>query len=97
VKVACKRAFVYRRPITSPLLLRIVFFMPRPKSLKGPVGCVTHDKRPDIDNLSKAVMDAMTGIAFKDDGIIASLHAEKWYAEKDHRHTGAQVRLFLLD
>lgn len=37
--------------------------------------------RPDIDNLVKAVTDALNGILWKDDSQIVSLSAEKRYGE----------------
>jgi len=42
------------------------------------------DKRPDIDNLAKSVIDGLNNIAFKDDGQIADLHITK------HYHSGEQ-------
>jgi len=39
------------------------------------------DKRPDIDNLAKSVIDGLNDIAFRDDGQIAMLHIQKRYCE----------------
>ena len=41
------------------------------------------DKRPDIDNLAKAVIDGLNGIAFNDDAQIADLHVTKKYHAGD--------------
>lgn len=38
------------------------------------------DKKPDIDNYEKAVLDACTGILFKDDGQIAVSVTQKIYS-----------------
>lgn len=38
------------------------------------------EKRPDLDNYIKAVLDASNGILFKDDGQIAVLSAQKLYS-----------------
>lgn len=38
------------------------------------------DKKPDLDNYVKAILDAINGIAYKDDGQIASLNAVKVYS-----------------
>lgn len=36
-----------------------------------------HDRRPDVDNLAKAVMDALKGIAWKDDAQVCQLSVGK--------------------
>lgn len=41
-----------------------------------------HRQRPDIDNLAKAVLDAMTGIVWADDAQIIELRITKRWAEK---------------
>lgn len=44
--------------------------MPRPKNMiwkKRPMPRVPHVKKPDSDNLIKAVKDALTGILWRDD------------------------------
>lgn len=40
------------------------------------------DKRPDLDNYLKAVMDASNGILYKDDGQIAVIACQKLYSMK---------------
>ena len=39
--------------------------------------------RPDIDNLVKSVMDGLNGVAYKDDGQVAMVHAQKEYSDED--------------
>jgi Holliday junction resolvase RusA-like endonuclease len=82
---------IYRRPpITEPVHLRVSFFLPKPKSLKIEEGRDTpHVKKPDVDNLLKATMDAMTdGGVWKDDALVFATSADKWYAREK---TGAQI------
>lgn len=38
-----------------------------------------HTHKPDIENCAKAVMDALTGIVYKDDSQVAWLHITKKY------------------
>lgn len=38
-----------------------------------------HTTRPDVDKLARAVLDALTGIAFRDDGQVAELSARKTF------------------
>lgn len=40
-------------------------------------------KKPDIDNIVKIVLDAMNGVAFKDDIQITKLDVEKVYSEDE--------------
>lgn len=40
-------------------------------------------KRPDVDNVAKAIVDALNGIVFRDDRNIIKLVVEKRYAPED--------------
>lgn len=35
--------------------------------------------KPDCDNVSKIILDALNGVAFKDDSQVVGLWVEKWY------------------
>lgn len=48
-----------------PCLVHLHFVMPRPKSERKATR--PHTKRPDFDKLSRAVLDALTGVAYHDD------------------------------
>jgi Holliday junction resolvase RusA-like endonuclease len=89
-KEIVRTAFVpfHKPPITNPVRLRVSFFLPRPKAMKGETA-VPHTKKPDVDNLLKAVMDSMTvaGV-WKDDALVYATEAGKWYAAGK---TGAQI------
>lgn len=67
--------------------LKITFFLPIPESTKGTkrekLYGIAHNIRPDIDNLSKGVMDAL----FEKDSVVCDLHAMKFYI-----HDGTQPR-----
>lgn len=43
-------------------------------------GMIKPTKKPDVDNIAKAVCDALNGIAYKDDSQIVKLTVEKYYA-----------------
>lgn len=64
---------------TGPVRVRLRFFLPRPKSLSSQV-TRAHTKRPDIDKLSRAVLDALTGVLWADDSQVCSLTCRKSYA-----------------
>lgn len=71
--------------ITGPLRVSILFVLPRPDSRrrrKDPDGLIWHDRRPDCDNLVKAVTDALSR-HWLDDAQICDLRAAKCYAERN--------------
>ena len=72
----------------GPLYMILHFQLPRPKSL--PKKVVHHVKKPDIDNLAKACLDGLKGIAFRDDSQIVRLAATKEY------HTAPGVRVEII-
>ena len=41
-----------------------------------------YTKRPDIDNLAKAILDGLNGIAYTDDNQVAELEIQKLYSDK---------------
>ena len=43
-------------------------------------GAVGHTGRPDLDNIAKAVSDALDGIVYDDDGQVIELRTKKKYA-----------------
>lgn len=57
-------------PIRGPVALRIVFFFPRLKAARSHARA-WKTTRPDLDNLEKAVMDALSGVAYVDDRQVA--------------------------
>jgi Holliday junction resolvase RusA-like endonuclease len=89
-KEIVRTAFVAinKPPIVKPIRLRVGFFLPRPKAMKGEAA-VPHTKKPDVDNLLKAVMDSMTTAGvWKDDALVYATEAIKWYTAGK---TGAQI------
>ncbi len=75
-----------RQLLNGPVAIRAEFYLPRPKRLmrrSDPAGPIAHTARPDIDNLSKSLLDAWRGMVWRDDAQIHVLLASKSYAEKD--------------
>jgi len=89
-------AFVHRiagvTTITGPVRLALTFSMPRPKS--GPNRLTEwHTCKPDLDNLAKAVMDALTAAcAWQDDSQVCEMTVMKKYGEP-----GVNVILFRFE
>lgn len=42
-----------------------------------------HTSKPDVDNLVKALMDGLNGVAWEDDCQVVSIDAHKYWAEFD--------------
>lgn len=81
--------------------MRIVFVMPRPSNMiwkKKPMDIVEHTKKPDKDNLEKAVKDALTGIVWVDDSQVWSSQTFKVIASgRDRPHVSIKIREQTLD
>jgi len=69
-----------RAPLDGPVALRLEFVMPRPKSTPKR-STPPAIRRPDVDKLARAVLDALTGVVVGDDSQIVDLHATKRLAE----------------
>lgn len=65
------------RKLEGPLEATLVFTRVPPKKPLHPKWLVT---TPDTDNLQKAVLDALNGIAYHDDSTIVRITAEKTYS-----------------
>ena len=81
-----------KRIITGPVHLSVTFFMPIPKGMKvNEDEFIPHIKKPDTDNLLKAVMDSLTQIGvWKDDSQVYSTEAVKGYGRGP---TGARIKI----
>ena len=68
------------------IMVDIEFRIPIPQSYskkkKAELEWTPHNKKPDLDNLVKAVLDALNGVAFEDDSLISDINASKTYAEE---------------
>jgi crossover junction endodeoxyribonuclease RusA len=66
--------------------LVLIFRRPRPKSHTGAKGNLKPSApswpttKPDIDKLARAVLDALTGVAYRDDSQVVRLEASKRFA-----------------
>lgn len=76
----------YRFPDDTPLQITVRAFFSIPK--RTPKKRITlllanqirPTKKPDIDNITKAVLDALNGVAYKDDAAIVQFSVEKYYS-----------------
>ena len=79
----------YKRPEVSenPFKTKILAEFKPPKSLskKKQMQLIgkPYLKKPDMDNIIKAILDSLNGLAYKDDNQIVSINAEKKYGLAD--------------
>ncbi|HNQ90986.1 MAG TPA: RusA family crossover junction endodeoxyribonuclease [Verrucomicrobiota bacterium] len=84
------------KPIDLAVAVHLRFHMPRPRGHYGRAGLKAsapehHVGKPDVDNLAKAVLDALVAIGFlQDDRFVRSLLVTKRYA---NTAPGCDVRL----
>lgn len=78
-------------PILNAVLLEVTFKFPRPATHYGTGKNINklklsapehHLKRPDCDNLVKFIMDALSGVYWKNDSQIIKLDVYKTYTER---------------
>src|SRR4030095_5676740 len=70
-----------RRPWLGPIRLMAEFQLPAPGSVpKYKRGWLPHIKRPDIDKLTRALLDPLKGIVWGDDSQVCYLTVNKVYA-----------------
>lgn len=76
-------------PSTQPVRVELQFWFERPKTVKRDHMSV----KPDLDKLSRSVLDAITGGILKDDSQVVILNARKEYGDKP----GVLIRVMTLD
>jgi len=84
-------------PWDGPLCVNVTVHMPRPqahfskKTGLKPNAPKFHISKPDVDNLTKSILDALTNLGvWKDDSIVADHAIKKVYA---NGQTGAQIEI----
>lgn len=103
-------AYTYRfqqEQWTGPVMVELNFYVSRPKShhvandparpkkAKAPEWPLS---KPDLDKLTRAVLDAMTDAGvWRDDSQVWSIAASKFYAGVGHTVPGVAVRAFHKD
>lgn len=72
------------------LIVNLVFGLPIPKSTSKSKtelmanGTIRPTKKPDVDNLAKAVMDGLNGVAWADDSQVVRISIYKEYAKEPY-------------
>lgn len=88
-------------PLDGPVVVTIDCYFPRPKSHFGTgrnagiikaTAPMSHIQRPDMDKLQRAILDALTGIAWHDDSQVVRIVAAKHWSEP-HLNPGAHITI----
>lgn len=82
VRLAFTEKYPGHVPIEGPIALQVTAYFEPPKSMrfKGVVELTPHTKRPDADNVLKAIADGLSGVAFRDDSQVAHAVCRKAYS-----------------
>lgn len=70
----------------NPVRIELIFAFNKPKTVKREHPSV----KPDIDKLCRNVLDAGTGLLFKDDALVVIMNARKTYSPRE----GVLVRCY---
>jgi Holliday junction resolvase RusA-like endonuclease len=87
VKTIAQQAMQGKQLLEGKLQMRIIanFKIPNTISKKKHEdmcnGNIRPIKRPDIDNIAKAIADSLNNIVYKDDSQIVTIIASKWYSD----------------
>ena len=89
-KIYARQAMAGRFPFESdiPVAVKVIAYFPIPASYtkKRRKQCLSsgyHMKKPDVDNVVKAVLDAMNDCVYVDDAQVHSIAVEKRYTDQD--------------
>lgn len=75
------------KPYEHSVYVGMIFYRSIPKSFskkkfaEAVAGTLRPTSKPDLDNTAKSILDALTGITWKDDAVISDLHLKKRYTD----------------
>ncbi len=85
VRLAAQQAMGEQTPVESAVVLIVRAFLSIPtswslkKQQAAAIGEITPTKRPDLDNIIKAIKDGANGVTWKDDSQVIDVRASKRY------------------
>lgn len=88
VRAAAKEAMGYLPAFTGPVMLELRIYMSvatswsQKRSALALAGEILPTKKPDADNVLKAVKDAMNEVVYADDAQVTDVHMRKRFAEQ---------------
>ena len=88
VKAEAAKSMAGRAPFDGPVELKLQVFTgipksyPKAKSLAARLGKIAPTKKPDIDNVVKAVCDSLNEVVWIDDVQVVDLHVSKRFGDE---------------
>lgn len=80
----------------KPLDMTISVYAELPKSTKKSITSEPNTFKPDADNIAKAIMDALNGVAYKDDSQIVRLTTYKYNRVRNPFPSGTHVMIYAV-
>jgi Holliday junction resolvase RusA-like endonuclease len=83
----------------GPIFLRLTFYLTRPQGHRGKTGRILDSApkyptvKPDVDKLSRAILDALTQIIWNDDAQVVTKLAMKRYVDKPMQTAGVLIEI----
>lgn len=88
VRTSFQQSYPDHVPLDCEMQAIITAYFSIPKSVSNKkrelmsFGLINPTKKPDLDNIAKAILDSLNGIAYKDDSQIVSLLISKKYSDR---------------
>lgn len=88
IKATAQSVMAGRAALDGPVWVRIEAFLAAPSSASKKKraamlsGELRPTKRPDLDNIDKAILDGINGVVFKDDSQVVGLGSLKFWTDK---------------
>jgi Holliday junction resolvase RusA-like endonuclease len=86
IQLCASKAMGSQKPLETPVGVFLYIRLPVPQSYSKKrteaclAGAERPAKKPDIDNIAKAFLDAMNGVVYLDDTQVVDLHIKKLYS-----------------
>jgi len=76
----------------GPYRISLIFVLPKPKTTKNDLPIAKN--KNDLDKLTRAVLDGLTGVVYNDDAQVIMIVAEKIYTNNKWPKPGVAVSVF---
>jgi Holliday junction resolvase RusA-like endonuclease len=89
IKAAASNVMAGREPLQGPVWVRVDAFVPVPKGTSKVkaaamlAGDIRPTKKPDLDNVLKAILDGINGVIYGDDKQVVAFGSTKRYGEQE--------------